>query len=98
MAGQPPQGASGGQPGNAPRRSRWGRRKKSGGGDQQPPQRPHPPPEATRRRKGGCGCGCTTFLLILAALGVLAYLQLGGAYDWMYRVFAVGFPGQFVWF
>lgn len=35
-------------------------------------------------------------MIVLVVL-VLTYLQVWGVYDWVYEIFGVGSPRQFVW-
>ena len=57
------------------------------------PQQPHQP----RKKRSGCGCGCAAFAVIVLVVLALTYLQVWGVYDWVYEIFGVGSPRQFVW-
>ena len=92
-------GPGGPPPAGGPQQPPWGAPGPNdpGGGPHQQyypgPQQPHQP----RKKRSGCGCGCAAFAVIVLVVLALTYLQVWGVYDWVYEIFGVGSPRQFVW-
>nr|WP_017611263.1 hypothetical protein [Nocardiopsis xinjiangensis] len=73
----------------------WGPSGGHGGAHPYPGAGPQQPPR--KKKRSGCGCGCLVLSLVVVAVLVATYLQVWGVWDWMYLVFDVGSPRQFVW-